>query len=336
MNKTPLQRVREGAILLVLIFVVATIGFRTFGDYDWVSAAWMVVITISTVGYGERSSFDTTTQVFTILVIVFGMTASAYTMGGVVQLMLEGELERVLGKRRMNQELRRMQDHVVICGFGRMGQQLTAELRQRGRSVVVIDSNPAIEKHPQLESARCIIGDATEEDVLFQAGIERANTLVVALPSDANNVFITLTGRGTSDALQIIARAEHTSTEKKLRQAGANRVVLPIVVGARQMARMITKPTTADLMELASETSFSDLEIDEIYIGTGNRLAGKKILETHINKEYRLLIIAIKHPEGELSFSPSAELEIQVDDTLIIVGRMADIDRFRESLSGSI
>ncbi|MCG8650383.1 MAG: NAD-binding protein, partial [Pirellulales bacterium] len=288
-TKTSLSRVRNGAIVLIAVFVVAVLGFRFWGDYDWIGAIWMVVITISTVGYGEQSSASPAMQLFTVSVILVGMSASVYTMGGLLQLMLEGELERAIGRRRMEQELRKLEDHIIVCGFGRMGQKLAAELREQEGQLVVLESDPATQQTINELGLMSVCGDATEEEALLAAGVQRARTLVTALPSDADNVFITLTARNLNGGLQIISRAERQSTEKKLRQAGANRVVMPTLVGARQMARMITHPTTADLMELVAQSGYKDFELGEIEIGSLSPLVGRTVEETEATRKHGLL-----------------------------------------------
>ncbi len=327
--RTPLQRIRRGAIVTVVIFVIAVVGYRFLGGFDWVDAIWMVVITISTVGYGETSQFSPGLQMFTVAVIFFGMSAAAYTFGGFFQLALEGELDRLIGRRRMAQEIDQLRGHVVICGYGRIGQNLANDLRRQGRRLVIVDNDPQKIEEAVVQELLCMQGDATEEELLRSVQLERAQTLVTALPTDAANVFITLTARNLCPSIQIIARAEHQSTEKKLRQAGANRVVMPAIIGARQMVRMITRPSTADLMELVAESSFTDLELDEISISEGARLVGVTVGETEAHRRHRLLVVAIKSAAGEMIFNPDAAYTFQSEDVVMLMGQENDIHRFR-------
>ncbi len=210
-----------GAMVLVAVAWLGTIGFHTLGGYGWMEAFWMVVITISTVGYGEHSQVSSSVQLLAIGVILVGISSAAYTFTGLVQLVLAGELERLQGVRRMSRQIDKLRDHVVICGVGRSGRSLALELRNHGREFVVIDKDEV-----KLEEARtldfpAIFGDATEEAILIRAGVDRAQALVSALPSDADNVFITLTARDLNRNLLILASAEHEKTAKKLHQAGA-------------------------------------------------------------------------------------------------------------------
>ncbi len=326
--KTPLRRMREGAIVLVTVFVVAVIGYRMLGQYDWMEAVWMVVITISTVGYGERSDFGPGLQLFSVGVILFGMTAAVYTFGGLFQLLLEGEVERLIGKRRMDKEIQQLDRHILICGYGRMGQNLAQELKYHKRPIVVIDRDAKAVEEARASGILSLEGDATEEDVLRSLRIEEASTLVSALPSDAESVFITLTARNLNPAILIIARAEHQSTERKLRQAGANKVIMPTIIGARQIVRMITRPSTADLIEMVNESSFAELELEEFLIKPANRLIGVSVSETEELRRHKLLVIAVKDDQGSLIFSPTADYRFEQGDTVMLMGHAEDIERF--------
>ncbi len=326
--KTPLQRIRLGAVVLAAIFVVAVVGYHAL-DYSWLDSLWMVVITVSSVGYSEQSSADDSVKVFSILVIVFGMCAAAYTIGGFLQMLTEGELERALGRRRMTRDIERLSGHVIICGFGRMGEILAQDLQQMKRLFVIVDND--VERVVDAESQKylCLSGDAEEEHTLLEAGVERASSLVTGLPNDAANVFITLTSRNLNPDIQIIARAEHPSTEKKLRQAGADRVVMPALVGARRMVRLITRPSTADLMDLVAETSFLDYELDEIDVPEGSKLPEVTVRETEAHRRHRLLVVAVRERDGNMVLNPDAEYTFKSGDVIIIMGRAEDIARFR-------
>ena len=289
----------------------------------------MVVVTISTVGYSEQSTLSPLLQLFTVAVILLGMSAAAYTFGGLFQMMLEGELERAIGIRRMTKELSQINGHIIICGFGRMGQNLATELESQKRPFVIVEMNPEIASEASSKGLITVIGDATEEGVLRTAGIDTASTVVAALPSDAESVFITLTARNLNRDLQIIARAEHASTESKLRQAGANRVVMPTVVSARQMLRMITRPTTADLMDLFAQSDFEDLELDEFHIKKGEKLDGMTINHCQAHRNHKVLVVAVKHVDGTLAFNPDESHQFQSDDIVMLVGHADDIQSFR-------
>ena len=332
--QTPLDRVRFGAIVAAVAIVLATIGYHTLGDYAWSEALWMVIITISTVGYSENSQASTAVQLLTVAVIVVGMSSAVYTLSGFFQLVLEGELERSLGVRRMTRQIEELRDHVIICGMGRSGRNLAHELRQRGRDFVVVEKDESrVEELSALDSP-ILCGDATEEIVLRKAGIERAQAIVSSLPSDADNVFITLTARDINPNLLIVASAAHESTAKKLHQAGAQKVVMPARISAIQISRMILHPSTADLMELVAESSYLDLELDELSVEQYSGLIGVTVRETEAHRKHKLLVVAVRREGGELIFNPDAEYAFSPKDIAIVMGSRAQIDVFRSLYCG--
>ena len=327
--RTPLERIRLGGFVLAAVFIFAILGYRFIGDYDWIAAVWMVVITISTVGYGESSQLPPRIQALTVLVIVLGISASVYTFGGLFQLVVEGELENVLGKRRMKKDIFRLRDHTILCGFGRMGMKLAEELEAQGVELVVIDEDSDAISEASQAGLRCVCGDATEEETLLEAGLRHASTLVSTFPNDAECVFITLTARDLNKEIRIIARAERESTEKKLLQAGADTIVMPTVVGARQMGRMITRPSTAHLIKLVDEGSNQDFDIDEVLVTENSGLVGLSIQQTDAHRRHGLLVVAVRSASGDLRFNPGSEDCFSTGDIVIVMGRRDDIAKFR-------
>lgn len=328
---TPLERIRIGAMLLAAVLLAAVVGYRTQG-HSWIESIYMMVITISTVGYTEDSNVSTETQIFTILVIVFGISTVVYTFGGFMQMLTEGELDKALSTRRRTLGIERMSGHLIICGYGRLGQILAEDMDRRGREFVVIDRDADPLAEAQENEFLFVTGDATEEEVLTIAGVERAEMLVTCLPSDADNVFITLTARNLNPDIHIIARAEQRTTEKKLRQAGANRVVLPALAGARHMGRLVTSPSTADLMDLVVDQKFRDVELDEAKLAPDSPLVGVSVRDTQARSTHRLLVIAVKQACGELLVGPEADYVFQAGDVMIVMGRGEDIEAFRKTL----
>ena len=325
-----LQRIRIGTTVLVSIVVVATLGYRFGAGYTWVNSLWMVVITISTVGYSEPSALGPGMQLFTVCVILIGIFAASYTFSGLLQLMVEGEIQQAFGNRKMTKELDRFNDHIIVCGYGRIGRHLAEGLAENGTPLVVIDESAASVAKAREDGFLCLQGDATEEATLLAAGVERANCLMSSLPSDAANVFITLTVRNLNTEVSIICRAENASTEAKLRQAGADRVVLPTIVSARQIVRMITRPSTADLMELVAERKFQDVELDELDVVANSPLVGVSVGQTEAHRRHRLLVVAVKQSDRSMVFNPDSDHCFAAGDILIMMGHTQDIVSFRE------
>ena len=290
----------------------------------------MVVITVATIGYGEHSSLTPGEQFFTIVVVLFGLTASGYTLGGLVQLLAQGEIEKALGTRRMIREIKGLTQHVIICGFGRMGRILCAELHRHEVSFVVVDQDQAIVAEIAAAGYLGYQGDATEEETLLAVGIERAAHLATVLPSDADNVFITLTSRNLNAGIQIIARGELPSTQKKLLQAGATRVILPAAIGGLRAASMITKPSTVELMELFVGRNVLDVEVDEMQLSADCPLVGQMVSETLVRRRHGLLVVAVKRADGQMVFNPDADFTFFAQDTIVVMGKPQDIKRFCE------
>ncbi len=324
-----LARIRTGAISLAAIFLTAVCAYHFLADYPWIEAVWLVVITISTVGFGEHSEGNSTVQLITIGLILLGVSAAAYAIGGFIQLALAGEIQKAMGRKKMTREISRLRNHVVICGFGRLGQDLAERLEHRDQHFVIIDSDSEV-MHQTEELARWFVtGDATDDEVLEESNLQYAKAIVTALPSDADNVFITLTARALNPDIQIIAKAERDSSCRKLRQAGADKIVMPHRVGAQQMERMISRPSTADLVELFAETSHLDMEFDEFQISGDCELVGKSLAESNVKQEFNLLVVGIKNESGDFRFNPVSSMRISARDTVLVMGDVAEIKRFK-------
>jgi len=326
--KNPIQRVRSGGLILAIVLVVAVCGYTLMG-HSLFDSFYLFVITVSSVGFGEESSFSDQEKLLTMFVIVGGLSAVAYTFGGFVQMVFEGEVERALGHRKVAKGIGKLSDHVLICGYGRNGQILSQELVRQSKPFVIIDMNSDVAAEAFEHDYLVVIGDATEEEVLLAAGVDRAAVIVTGLPDDAANVFITLTARNLNPDLQIIARAERVTTQKKLKQAGANRIVMPATMGAQRMARMITRPNTADLMDLFADHKILDVELDEILIPAGNDIVGTTVRDTEMGRRHQLLVVAVKGDDGSMIFNPSADHAFKAHDTIILMGRTEDVNQFR-------
>lgn len=233
----------------------------------------------------------------------------------------------------MNRKIGELERHVVICGFGRLGQDLAGQLAQRNIPCLAIDRSEQFREQRADGPTIILHGDATSEELLLRAGIARARSIVCALPSDADNVFVALTARTLAPTIQIVARAEQASSCKKLRQAGADRIVMPHHSGALQMERMISRPTSADLMEIFSEQTHLRIELDEFAIDPGNRLVGKSLADCHADEYFGLIVVGLRNSADEMVFHPSAATVLSAGDHLIVMGSLPEITRFRQHYS---
>jgi len=247
--------------------------------------------------------------------------------------MTQGEINRALGIQRVNRELRRLSDHIILCGFGRMGEILAEQLHRHKHSLVILDhDDDRIAEAGQL-GYLAVNANATEEDALRSVAIERAKILVTTLPQDADNVFITLTARNLNPKIHIIARGELPSTEKKLIQAGADRVVLPAATGAMRMAAMITRPSMVELVELVAGRHVAEVEVDEITLPEDCQLVGSTLGNSHIRSRNGLLVVAIRRSDDQLHFAPGADMVFAAGDQVIVIGPITDIENFRREFN---
>lgn len=318
-------RLKLGAVILAVVGVAGVVGYRLAG-WSLLDAIYMVVITVFGVGYGEVRPMTPEVRIFTIGLIVSGCSALIYIMGGLFQLITEGELNRALGRRRMTKYIGKLERHVIICGFGRIGRVLAEALRADGVDCVVVDQDMQRLERAAAAGAHVFEGDATLETTLEAAGIARARTLASVLPSDALNVFIALTARNLNPRLQIIARGEDPSAEPKLLQAGADRVVLPTAIGADQIAQLILHPDVGDLFDDGVQA-----QVMRSLRGFGTRFYASTVPAevTHAPRIDELeraagggfVVVAIRTKSGEIVHGPGHAHTLAPGDELLVLSR---------------
>ncbi len=319
--------------ILVAILAVGTVGYRWIEGWSLEDSLYMVVITLSTVGYGEVRTLSPAGRVFTIVLIVAGVSLVTYAVGTISRMIVEGELQVLLGRRRAMTKIRRLKDHYIICGFGRIGSLVAQEFERRPLPFVVIERDEArVVQIP--EHYPVVVGDASEEAVLLKAGIERAKGLVAVLQSDADNLFVTLTARDLNPDLFILARYEEEKTETKLLRAGANKVVSPYIIGGSRMAMAVVRPNVIDFIELATTSESLGLQLEEVLIGEGSSLAGITLAESPIRSELDIIVVAIKRSSGHMEFNPSALSRPEPGDRLIVIGEREHLNRLEALAAG--
>jgi voltage-gated potassium channel len=322
-------------LIPTLLMIGGTAGYYLLEDrYTLFDALYMTVITLTTVGYEEvHSPLSLSGRVFTIILLLVGVLTFFYTVTELVRVVISGEVQQLLGRRRMARSLAEMKNHMIICGYGRMGRHVCSEFSRRGLPFVIIDRRSELLRDFDLAHGIALEGDATSDEVLKRAGVERARALVTVAASDADNLFITLSARLLNDKLFIVARAEGELAEQKLRRAGASRVVTPYAIGGAKVAMAVLRPAVVDFIELATGTEHLDLQIEETLIQPGSKLAGVTLLASGLRQDLGVIVVAIKKASGHLVANPPGDAVMTPGDTLIALGARQSLDRV-EILAG--
>jgi voltage-gated potassium channel len=311
--------------LLALVLVGGTAGYVVIEGWGLLDAFYMTVISLTSVGFGEVHPLSPAGKVFTILVIVGGVCVVAVAIGYGSRIVLEGQLEKIMGRRKVEKEITRLRQHYVICGYGRMGRVISREFLKKPVPFVIVERDPEIFKTID-PGVLAICGNAAEDAVLESAGIARARGLVSVVSSDADNVYITLTAAGLRPDLYIVARAGDEGAERKLLRAGASKVVSPYAIGGAGIANAILRPAVVDFIELVTRREHLELQMEEVLIGAQSPLAGRTILEAGLRQNYGAIVVAVKKGNDHMQFNPSPEHLMAAGDRLIVLGAGEKLD----------
>lgn len=319
-------------LLLAATLAFGTLGYHAIEDMPLFDAFYMTLITITTVGFSEIKPLTEPGRVITIIIIVSGISIGGYSVGMLVRMLIEGEFARTFGRRKLERQIQDLKNHFIVCGFGRIGRIICEELHVDDIPFVVIERDTdSLEK---LERLRYLYlnKDATSEDALIAAGIERARGLVTAVRSDADNVFITLTARTLRPEIYVMSRASEAKNEGKIKKAGATRVVSPYLIGAKRMAQVLKRPTVVDFIDIAMMDSHLGLMMEEARIGEASGLIGKTLIESHLRQDFGVIIVAIKKPSGEMIFNPLPGQRLEAQDIIVVLGKRTDLRRMNDVL----
>ena len=316
---------------LLLLTLVGMAGFHYIEGWPWFDGLYMAVTTFTTIGYQEVHPLSHAGRVFNLFLIITGVGLLFLFIGTLTQALLEFELTSFFGRRRMEREIGRLSDHYIICGAGRVGRSAARELTRKPVPFVIIEQNE--DKVAQVGAGDWLtqIGDATQENVLRQAQIERARGLVAATTTDATNIYIVLTARALNPKLRILARASEEDAEKHLLTAGADSVISPYVFAGHRIAQSFLRPNVLDFLDIATaRKSKLGLEIEEVFVERASRFAGSTIEGSRIRQEMGVIVLAIKRGDG-MRFNPSPEDGIEPGDHLIVMGERANLDRLEQT-----
>ncbi|MCG8635275.1 MAG: potassium channel protein [Desulfobacterales bacterium] len=325
-------KLEMAVVLAVLIFLGGTFGYMLIEGWDFLDSAYMTAITLSTVGFLEVHEPTSAGRIFTIFMIFTGVGYFLYLAGVIVGSVVEGEIKTLLGRQRLDNKIKKLNNHYIVCGYGRIGRVLCNFIREDTNDIVVVEKNEKMTPTLAKDKIHYLIGDASDEDVLEKAGIAKAQSLVAALATDTANVFLVLTARQLNPDIYIMARASSPQVRNKLIVAGANRVESPYDTGAISMGLKLLRPTVSNFIDAAVSKESDAIQIDEAYVPRSSAYAGKALKDSGIRQDYNLIIIAIKNESDDMDFAPHFDTLIHPGDTLLVMGKTEDLKSFRNAL----
>jgi len=318
----------------LLIFLSGSIGYYIIfgGTEKFIDCVYMTVISLTSVGYGEvfKISGNITAQVFTMVLITFGMGIILYALSSLTALLIEGELRGILRKNKMKKQINKIKNHYIVCGGGRTGTPLLEEQKKSGEEVVLIElDTKKLDSFNKIDGLLSVEGDATDDQNLMDAGIEKTAGILITLPSDKDNLFVTMSARMLNKKIRIITRMNDQKLEAKMKKAGANSVVSPDSIGAMRMASEILRPTVVNFLDTMLRSKQGVLRIHELNVSDHSTLAGKKISESGLKDKFELLILGLKENNQDIIFNPLSSHILETDTKLIVLGKVADIARLK-------
>ena len=330
---TTMLRVALGMLMATIL--VGAWAYHRFEGWSYFDSFYMVIITLSTVGYREVLPLSDTGKLITMGLIGFGLASLTLLGASVTRLILEGELQDVLGKRRMERDITRLSGHYIICGYGRVGRVVCRELARAGVPFVVVDNDETMAGRIESDGYLVWHGNATEESTLEAVGMTRSSGLILALPSEADNVYVTLLAKDLCPDCFVLARSISDHGERRLKAAGADRVVSPNIIGGFRMAHSVLNPKVVEFIDVVSgHAEIEGLELREMRVAETAAIAGHTIGESNFRRRFGLMIVGRLKKDGSVAFNPSPTDTIEAGSMLIVLGRRDDLDRFADSMSG--
>ncbi len=324
------SKIYTALALLILVFLMGIIGYRVLADYSWVDAAYMTIITVTTVGFGEVNPADDATKLFTIFLIISSVFIFAYSISVITEYILSRSSLQNIKFRKMKKHIDKLNNHVIICGYGRNGQQAAAKLKAYRRPFVVIESDEdVIEKC--IDDVLFINGNANDDDALLSAGIEKANCLITTLPDDADNLFAVLSARQLNKDLIIISRASQDASQKKLKLAGANKTIMPDKIGGDHMASIVVLPDLIEFMDQLSIEGENTINLEEVSIDDlPENYKYKSLIDLDLRKKTGCTVIGYKEPSGVYVVNPEGETQLLPNSKIMVLGKPEQIKTLNE------
>ncbi|MDQ3754332.1 MAG: potassium channel protein, partial [Acidobacteriota bacterium] len=327
-----LKRVRSRMALaagaVAGVITLGTFGFYLIEPLTLGESLYLTVTTVTTVGYGDLHPRSAAGQSFATVFMLISFGTVGLLLSTAVQALVQSEIVAALGERRRHREMSKLHDHYIVCGAGRVGSRIIRDVQRAGETLIVIENNAQKIEALTERGVPVLVRDATLEETLREAGVERARGLAACLPDDADNVYVVLTARGLNEHLHIVARAVEEQAEPKLIRAGANRVISPTIIGSQRMTQALLKPAVDDFMDSITAENL-DLHFEEVEISPDSAYAGHKLRFTNIRSELDVVIVAVRRCTGEMIFNPSGEAMIESGDLLIAIGRADSLSQLK-------
>lgn len=330
-----LQQLFIAILLLVLVTVMGTVGYIYIEGYSFIEAFYMTIITLSTVGFTEVRPLSDAGRIFTSILIIFNIAVFAYSVSLLSRFILEGDFRKLIMEQSMKKKIDKLENHIIVCGYGRYGSEISNRFLKFDNAFVVIESAPAkIEELRENASIMHIEGDSTKDEILIEAGINRARVLITTLNEDADNVYVVLTAKQLNPKLKIIARGTNPHSESKLMRAGANHVIMPERIGGFYMASLVRKPDAVEFFQLMTEqddagVSFSEIILNEL----PTDIKGKTLSEIASLEKTGANIVALKTPDGRHIINPSPQTELEPHMGVFVMGTNEQISKFEKMVS---
>ena len=328
-DATSARHLQVGLSVLAMLIGIGTVGFTWIGAMSWIDGFYMAVTTLSTVGYGEARPLGPGGRLFAAAFILVGVGATLYTVAAAAEFLIAGRVRDWIGRRSMNRLMAAMQDHVIVCGYGRLGRSVGAELARGRVDQVIVDEDPAVVARLEGGPHPALLASAADEGVLEAAGIGRARAIVAATGSEAINVFIALAAREANPTIAIHARAETEAGARRLRRAGATQVVSPYQLGGQRLAHAILRPAVADFMELAAPGTGAEIDLEEVVVPSESSLIGTTLGALGA-RGVHVSVVAIKRETDPLALNPTTDMELRAGDRVVVVGDRESVTRLAE------
>lgn len=318
-------------LFLPVILLVGTIGYWSIENWTFLDSVYMTIITLATIGYHEVHPLSDGGKLFTIFFVIFGVApAWGFLVSTLFKLMLEGQFLKYLGSRKMIQQIKQLKDHYIVCGYGRVGGTVCAELKKYGVPFVVIERQPELIKALEAAGYVYVEGSCSDDENLKLAGIERARALINTIAEEADAVYVTLSAKQLNPNLFIMARADSEGVHNKLLRAGATKVLSPHIYAGIHMAQTTMRPTVVDFMNLAADGAAEGLKIEAVAVKKGSRLAGRLLRESGIRSELGITVIGARKQGRKMSYNPPPDFTIDEGDTLILIGSSSQLEKLEE------